>query len=113
MKKFLEARSSFPKAFLAEKPGISTKVLASTQNAKSQIKILSYLKEYRKIREIPYSLKNVESDSIETETYNFINLSQKFDKGSRDPQQVLDIYFEYFKYRKPTSIKQSYGVNIN
>lgn len=99
IEEILEARSSLQRAFIAEKPGITTKVLAHARSRNSQIEVLSHIKRFRTIREVPYSLTDIDPELLETEPYRFINLSEKFHKGTVDPQQILDTYFEYFKQR--------------
>jgi DNA-directed RNA polymerase subunit beta' len=99
IEEILEARGSLQRAFIAEKPGITTKVLAHARSRNSQIEVLSHIKRFRTIREVPYSLTDIDPDLLETEPYRFINLSEKFHKGNIDPQQILETYFEYFKQR--------------
>lgn len=99
IEEILEARSSMQRVSVAEKPGIITKVISDDGTDNNQIDVLSHIKRLRSIREVPYILKDVSNDSIETETYQFINLSEKFHKGKIGPQKILDTYFEYYKQR--------------
>nr|YP_009550800.1 RNA polymerase b''-subunit [Eustigmatophyceae sp. Mont 10/10-1w]QAA11733.1 RNA polymerase b''-subunit [Eustigmatophyceae sp. Mont 10/10-1w] len=99
IEEILEARGSLQRAFIAEKPGIITKVLAHARSRNSQIEVLSHIKRFRTIREVPYSLTDIDPELLEAEPYRFINLSEKFHKGNVDPQQILETYFEYFKQR--------------
>jgi DNA-directed RNA polymerase subunit beta' len=99
VEEILEARGSSDPALLAEKAGIVSEILIHDRSRSSQIEVLSHIKQFRTIREVPYILEEIEKDSIEIENYQFINLTEKFHKGVSDPQQILDIYFEYFKQR--------------
>jgi DNA-directed RNA polymerase subunit beta' len=99
VEEILEARGSSDPALLAEKAGIVSEILSHDRSRSSQIEVLSHIKQFRTIREVPYILEEIEKDGIEIENYQFINLTDKFHKGVSDPQQILDIYFEYFKQR--------------
>jgi DNA-directed RNA polymerase subunit beta' len=99
VEEILEARGSSDPALLAEKAGIISEILSHDKSRSSQIEVLSHIKQFRTIREVPYILEEIEKDGIEIENYQFINLTDKFHKGVSDPQQILDIYFEYFKQR--------------
>jgi DNA-directed RNA polymerase subunit beta' len=99
IEEILEARSSAQKAYIAEKPGIITKLLSHPRSRNSQIEVLSHIKRFRTIREVPYVLEDIDPESLEVESYKYMNLSEKFHKSQVAPQQILDTYFEYFKQR--------------
>ncbi len=99
VEEILEARSSSDKAFIADKSGLITKIVSHPRSRSSQIEILSNLKQYRTIREVPYIIEEIDKESLEVEPYQYINLTDKFHKGLIDPQQLLEIYFEYFRQR--------------
>jgi DNA-directed RNA polymerase subunit beta' len=99
VEEILEARSSSDKAFIADKSGLITRIVSHPRSRSSQIEILSNIKNYRTIREVPYIIEEIDKESLEVEPYQYINLTDKFHKGLVDPQQLLDIYFDYFRQR--------------
>lgn len=99
VEEILEARGSSNPAILAEKAGIVRKILTHERSRTSQIEVLSRLENSRKFGKLSYVLEDIENETIEIENYQFINLTEKFHKGLTNPQQVLDIYFDYFKQR--------------
>jgi DNA-directed RNA polymerase subunit beta' len=99
VEEILEARSSSERALIANKAGLITKILTHPRSRSNQIEILSNIKQLRTIHEVPYIIEEVERESLEIETYQYLNISDRFHKGLVDPQQLLDIYFDYFRQR--------------
>nr|AGI98682.1 rRNA polymerase beta'' subunit [Nannochloropsis gaditana] len=99
VEEILEARSSSDRALIAEKAGVVTKIMTHARSRSSQIEVLSNIKQLRTIREIPYLVEEIDYENLEVEPYQYINLTQRFHKGLVDPQQLLDISFDYFRQR--------------
>jgi len=99
VEEILEARSSADRALIAEKAGIVTKIMTHVRSRTSQIEVLSNIKQLRTIREVPYLVEEIDSENLEVEPYQYINLTERFHKGLVDPQQLLDISFDYFRQR--------------
>ena len=99
VEEILEARSSSERALIAEKAGIITKIMTHARSRSSQIEVLSNIKQLRTIREVPYLVEEIDPENLEVEPYQYINLTERFHKGLVDPQQLLDISFDYFRQR--------------
>nr|YP_009551081.1 RNA polymerase b''-subunit [Pseudellipsoidion edaphicum]QAA12015.1 RNA polymerase b''-subunit [Pseudellipsoidion edaphicum] len=99
VEEILEARGSSNPALLNKKAGIVTSIFSHGKSRTSQVDVLSRIENYRKFGKIPYVLEDIERDTIEIDNYQFTNLADKFHKGASNPQQILDIYFEYFKQK--------------
>lgn len=99
VEEILEARSSSERALIAEKAGIVTKIMTHARSRSSQIEVLSNIKQLRTIREVPYLVEDIDPENLEVEPYQYINLTERFHKGLVDPQQLLDISFDYFRQR--------------
>ena len=99
VEEILEARSSSERALIAEKAGIVTKIMTHARSRSSQIEVLSNIKQLRTIREVPYLVEEIDPENLEVEPYQYINLTERFHKGLVDPQQLLDISFDYFRQR--------------
>lgn len=99
VEEILEARSSSDRALIAEKAGIVTKIMTHARSRSSQIEVLSNIKQLRTIREVPYLVEEIDPENLEVEPYQYINLTERFHKGLVDPQQLLDISFDYFRQR--------------
>jgi DNA-directed RNA polymerase subunit beta' len=99
VEEILEARSSSDRALIAEKAGIVTKIMTHARSRTSQIEVLSNIKQLRTIREVPYLVEEIDPENLEVEPYQYINLTDRFHKGLVDPQQLLDISFDYFRQR--------------
>lgn len=98
VEEILEARGSSNPASLAKKPGVIIEMVSNLEKI-TEIGFFCHVKKDRFIFQDTYYLDEIEKDSAEIETYQFLNIAEKFYKGSIDPQEVLDIYFEYFKQR--------------
>lgn len=99
VEEILEARSSSDRALISDKAGIITKIITHQRSRSSQIEILSNIKQLRSIHEVPYVIEEIDRENLEIEPYQYINLTDRFHKGIVDPQQLLDIYFDYFRQR--------------
>ena len=99
VEEILEARSSADRALIAEKAGIVTKIMTHARSRTSQIEVLSNIKQLRTIREVPYLVEEIDPENLEVEPYQYVNLTERFHKGLVDPQQLLDISFDYFRQR--------------
>ena len=98
VEEILEARSHANPSVLAHQSGIIKKVTNySIQN--NVIEVLAYDKSSKSIKEFSYSVAENDSQLIDVEIYDFVNFTKPLQKGISDPQQVLDIYFEYFNRR--------------
>nr|YP_010478553.1 RNA polymerase b''-subunit [Chlorobotrys sp.]UVI60858.1 RNA polymerase b''-subunit [Chlorobotrys sp.] len=99
VEEILEARSSSDRASISDKAGLITKIITHPRSHSNQIEILSNIKQLRAIREVPYVLEEIDKENLEVEPYQYINITDRFHKGLIDPQQLLDIYFDYFRQR--------------
>lgn len=99
VEEILEARSSSDRATIAEKAGLVTKIMTHARSRSSQIEVLSNIKQARTIREVPYLVEEIDPENLEVEPYQYINITDRFHKGLIDPQQLLDISFDYFRQR--------------
>lgn len=99
VEEILEARGSSDRATLSAKSGIVSKIVSHSKSRSNQIEVLSHIKQFRTIREVPYALEEIDKENLEVECYQYLNVGERFHKGLVDPQQLLDIYFEYFKQR--------------
>lgn len=99
VEEILEARGSTDRAIIADKAGVVTKIVSHLGSRNNQIELLSNIKQARTIREVPYVIEEIEKENLELECYQYVNLTDRFHKGIIDPQQLLDIYFDYFKQR--------------
>jgi DNA-directed RNA polymerase subunit beta' len=99
VEEILEARGSSDTALLADKSGIVTKIVTHPKGRSNQIELLSNIKQLRTIRGVSYTIDEIEKENLEVESYQYINIANRIHKGFIDPQQLLDVYFEYFKQR--------------
>lgn len=99
VEEILEARSSSDRATIAEKSGLVTRIMTHARSRSSQIEVLSNIKQARTIREVPYLVEEIDPENLEVEPYQYINITDRFHKGLVDPQQLLDISFDYFRQR--------------
>nr|YP_009550371.1 RNA polymerase b''-subunit [Characiopsis acuta]QAA11301.1 RNA polymerase b''-subunit [Characiopsis acuta] len=99
VEEILEARSSSDRAVIANKAGLITKIITHPRSRSNQVEILSNNKKLRIINEVPYIVEEIERENLEIEPYQYLNITDRFHKGLIDPQQLLDIYFEYFRQR--------------
>lgn len=99
VEEILEARSSSDRAKIAKKAGLVTKIVTHARNRSCELEVLSNIKQLRTIREVPYSIEEIDSENLKVEPYQYINITDRFHKGLVDPQELLDISFGYFRQR--------------
>nr|QFR99717.1 RNA polymerase b''-subunit [Vischeria stellata] len=99
VEEILEARSPSNKALISDKTGLITKIINQPHSRNIQIEILTNLKEFRSLHQVSNVFKDIDKEELEVELYKFINITDRFHKGLIDPQQLLDIYFNYFRQR--------------
>lgn len=99
VEEILEARSSSDRALISDKTGLITKIITHPRSRSSQVEILCNIKQLRTIHEVPYVIEEIDRENLEIEPYQYINITDRFHKGLIDPQQLLDIYFDYFRQR--------------
>nr|YP_010478835.1 RNA polymerase b''-subunit [Neustupella aerophytica]UVI61140.1 RNA polymerase b''-subunit [Neustupella aerophytica] len=97
VEEILEARSSSDKALISDKAGVITKIINHQRSRSIQVEMLANLN--RSIQEVEYVIEGMDKEDLEIEPYMYINITDRFYKGLIDPQQVLDIYFDYFRQR--------------